>query len=165
MNRVLNIPRLGFPSGAEREAETMDGLTTRPFKGNGMNALLVPGCLEVHQVRMPGLLHEAELAMDVPMDGNDRPQYLTLQSLGYDLVPGPDGIPRLERARNCNDGVWQKPREDEFNIFVVGRWNEEVSPPLPESIPVPEVSHRRVGVEVGGPAESITRGRRAEPKE
>lgn len=165
MNLELNIDGLGFEPSQQVFDQQLDGNTTRAFAGNDTNLIPVPGCLEITQVRMPGLVLEEERIDEVPLDGSERPRYMALRRKVYRLIKGIDGTPLLQRSRISNDGVWQKPRNGEANIFVTGTWDETISPPLPQGVTVPEVSSRRVGVEVGGPAESMGRGRRAESKE
>lgn len=160
MNLTLNIDSLGFEPSQQILDQQYDTRTTRRFKGTGTAFISMPGCLEVQQVRLPGLIHQADLIMDVPMDGSERPQYATFKTKAYRLINGIDGTPLLQRSRNCNDGIWQTG----MDVYVTGKWDEEVSPPPNEPMVPPETIHQPVVLEVGMPeAAAATRGRTRAP--
>jgi hypothetical protein len=163
MNLTIKIDPFSTAQQYLREREVLDPKKTRiVFVGDVDTPLLsVPGCLKVENIRMPGLIHEDARVDEVPLDTTDRPRMMGIERTSYGLIKGFDGTPMLARGSQCDFGMWRKGTQ----LFVTGEWDESINPPLDAPIPIPEVTHRRVGVEVGGPAESITRGRRAESKE
>jgi len=134
----IHLEGFGFASPDRILQEQVDARTTRIFKGTGGPLLPVPGLLELHQVRVPGLILQDKIPMEFPLDPQGS-RMLSLETECIRLIHGVDGAPMLERSRFSNFGIFQP-----GDWIVTGTWDEAVSPVPSEPVEIPESVHRPV---------------------
>ena len=101
-------------------AESAEDLGFRQFVVTDVQAVEVPGCLEIEEVRLNGAQIPPFEDHSVPVDGTHK-NFQTLRVGNYALVPGPKGEPILLRGLNSNDGHWQLGS----TVAVKGKWEEK----------------------------------------
>lgn len=149
----VQIHGFGFAPEGQVAEEQLDVRTTRVVVGTGSALLPVPGLLALRQVRMRGLVMEDIIERTVPLDPQQT-RFLTIATECCRVIKGVDGTAMLERNELSNFGVWQ-PGVD---VFVIGDWDESVSP-IPEGR-LPSLDAVRPAVMVGaGVAEEAAAAR------
>lgn len=109
-----------FPAVEDAKVGIKDK-NTRAFAGTGGNLLMLPGCREVHSVRVGDTHLPATIAEQYPVafDSNGVPTLETHDVPLYQLIDTADG-PALQRSMKSNDVVWQAG----VPVYVSGAWGE-----------------------------------------
>lgn len=127
----------GFAPVEVLQREQYDQRTTRIFRGSGTAFLPVGrGCLRVDAIRVGPMPQEELIVHEMPTDAS-LSRVLPFGHPGWRLITGLDGIPLLQRTKFSNFGEWQKDQE----IFVMGEWDEALSPIPEPAAPSDLISH------------------------
>jgi len=92
----------------------------RAFKITDPEAIELPGCKAIHEVRMGNMVLPSTVSHSVPTDATHK-NFETHEIPLYALVEGHDGTPLLLRSHMSNDGKWQTGH----TVHVKGEWDDQ----------------------------------------
>jgi len=118
LNQQLDVANV-MPFEQPTREQSPEELGFRRFVVTNRDALALPGCTEVEEVRLGRAPVPAFELHSVPTDSTHR-NFKTLRVHNYMLAQGDDGTPVLLRGLNSNDGKWQIGAE----VYVRGEWGE-----------------------------------------